>query len=68
MVGKQELNCCETRENDMALQEKKIMPPPWLAHRAIERYSIGSVSYTHLDVYKRQADLLRDSSSFIIII
>ena len=26
---------------DMALQEKKIMPPPWLAHREIERYSIG---------------------------
>ena len=25
----------------MALQEKKIMPPPWLAHREIERYSIG---------------------------
>ena len=31
----------EMRENDMALQEKKIMPPPWLAHREIERYSIG---------------------------
>ena len=41
MVGKEEFNCCETRENDMALQEKKIMPPPWLAHREIERYSIG---------------------------
>ena len=40
-VGKEEFNCCETRENDMALQEKKIMPPPWLAHREIERYSIG---------------------------
>ena len=25
----------------MALQKKKIMPPPWLAHREIERYSIG---------------------------
>ena len=25
----------------MALQEKKIMPPPWLAHWEIERYSIG---------------------------
>ena len=25
----------------MALQDKKIMPPPWLAHREIERYSIG---------------------------
>ena len=25
----------------MALQDKKIMPPPWLAHRDIERYSIG---------------------------
>ena len=25
----------------MALQEKKIMPPLWLAHREIERYSIG---------------------------
>ena len=25
----------------MALQEKEIMPPPWLAHREIERYSIG---------------------------
>ena len=24
----------------MALQDKKIMPPPWLAHRDIERYSI----------------------------
>ena len=24
----------------MALQDKKIMPPPWLAHREIERYSI----------------------------
>ena len=43
----------------MALQDKKIMPPPWLAHREIERYSIGwrmgygedyidPVSYTHL--------------------
>ena len=31
----------EMRENDMALQEKKIMPPLWLAHREIERYSIG---------------------------
>ena len=30
-VGKEEFNCCETRENDMALQEKKIMPPPWEA-------------------------------------
>ena len=25
----------------MALQDQKIMPPPWLAHREIERYSIG---------------------------
>ena len=25
----------------MTLQEKKIMPPPWLAHQEIERYSIG---------------------------
>ena len=25
----------------MALQDKKIMPPLWLAHREIERYSIG---------------------------
>ena len=25
----------------MALREKNIMPPPWLAHREIERYSIG---------------------------
>ena len=25
----------------MALQDKKIMPPPWLTHREIERYSIG---------------------------
>ena len=25
----------------MALQDKSIMPPPWLAHREIERYSIG---------------------------
>ena len=25
----------------MALQDKKILPPPWLAHREIERYSIG---------------------------
>lgn len=25
----------------MALQDKKIMPSPWLAHREIERYSIG---------------------------
>ena len=25
----------------MTLQDKKIMPPPWLAHREIERYSIG---------------------------
>ena len=25
----------------MALQDKKMMPPPWLAHREIERYSIG---------------------------
>ena len=25
----------------MALQDKKIMPPPWMAHREIERYSIG---------------------------
>ena len=25
----------------MALQKQKIMPPPWLAHREIERYSIG---------------------------
>ena len=25
----------------MELQNKKIMPPPWLAHREIERYSIG---------------------------
>lgn len=25
----------------MALQDKKTMPPPWLAHREIERYSIG---------------------------
>lgn len=25
----------------MILQNKKIMPPPWLAHREIERYSIG---------------------------
>ena len=25
----------------MALQDKKIMLPPWLAHREIERYSIG---------------------------
>mgnify|MGYP000273105466 CR=1 FL=1 len=40
-VGKKNLIDCETRENDMALQEKKIMPPPWLAHREIERYSIG---------------------------
>ncbi len=25
----------------MALQDKSIMPPPWLAYRKIERYSIG---------------------------
>ena len=25
----------------MALQDKKIMPPLWLAYREIERYSIG---------------------------
>ena len=25
----------------MALREKNIMPPPWLAYREIERYSIG---------------------------
>ena len=25
----------------MALQDKKIMPPPWLAFPEIERYSIG---------------------------
>lgn len=25
----------------MTLLNKKIMPPPWLAHREIERYSIG---------------------------
>ena len=25
----------------MALKEKKIMTPPWLAHREIERYSTG---------------------------
>ena len=25
----------------MALKNKKIMPPPWLAYREIERYSIG---------------------------
>ena len=25
----------------MALQDQKMMPPPWLAHREIERYSIG---------------------------
>jgi len=25
----------------MALQNKRLMPPPWLAHREIERYSIG---------------------------
>ena len=25
----------------MALQDQNIMPPPWLAHREIERYSIG---------------------------
>ena len=31
----------EMRTNNMALQDKKIMPPPWLAHREIERYSIG---------------------------
>lgn len=31
----------ENEENNMALQDKKIMPPPWLAHREIERYSIG---------------------------
>ena len=29
------------KDNPMALQDKKIMPPPWLAHREIERYSIG---------------------------
>ena len=31
----------EMRTNNMALQDKNIMPPPWLAHREIERYSIG---------------------------
>ena len=31
----------DKRTNPMALQDKKIMPPPWLAHREIERYSIG---------------------------
>ena len=31
----------EMRTNNMVLQDKKIMPPPWLAHREIERYSIG---------------------------
>ncbi|MFR3181913.1 hypothetical protein [Dysosmobacter welbionis] len=25
----------------MALQDKKIMPPPWMAFPEIERYSIG---------------------------
>ena len=25
----------------MALQDKKIIPPPWLAFPEIERYSIG---------------------------
>ena len=25
----------------MALEKKSLMPPPWLAHREIERYSIG---------------------------
>ena len=29
------------KDKAMALQDKKIMPPLWLAHREIERYSIG---------------------------
>ena len=40
----------------MALQDQKIMPPPWLAHREIERYSIGwrmgygRITYTDLAI------------------
>jgi hypothetical protein len=29
------------KDNPMALQDKKIMPPPWMAFPEIERYSIG---------------------------
>ena len=37
----------------MALQDKKIMPPPWLAHREIERYSIGwRMGYGEETIYR----------------
>ena len=37
----------------MALQDKKIMPPPWLAYREIERYSIGwRMSYGEDYIYR----------------
>ena len=37
----------------MTLQDKKIMPPPWLAHREIERYSIGwRMGYGEETIYR----------------
>ena len=40
----------------MALQDKKIMPPPWLAHREIERYSIGwRMGYGVLKISRRSS-------------
>ena len=47
----------------MALQAKKIMPPPWLAHREIERYSIGWRMGSGEDYIDRFGDWLDALSS-----
>ncbi|EHO24217.1 hypothetical protein HMPREF0995_05090 [Lachnospiraceae bacterium 7_1_58FAA] len=47
----------------MALQDKKIMPPPWLAHREIERYSIGWRMGSGEDYIDRFGDWLDALSS-----
>ena len=47
----------------MALQDKKIMPPPWLAHREIERYSIGWRMGSGEDYIDRFSDWLDALSS-----
>ena len=47
----------------MALQDKKIMPPPWLAHREIERYSIGWRMGSGEDYIDRLGDWLDALSS-----
>ena len=50
----------------MALQDQKIMPPPWLAHREIERYSIGwrmGYGEDYIDRFGDWLDTLSDRKS-----